>query len=55
MSVEVNRQVRLKARPDGIPQEEHFEVVESTVPETGEGQFLIRNHFLSAEPAMRRE
>jgi len=53
MAPEVNRQVRLKARPDGIPQAAHFEIVESAVPSIGAGQFLVRNRFLSVEPAMR--
>lgn len=48
-----NRQVRLIARPDGIPQAEHFDIVETAVPELAEGQFLVRNQFLSVEPAMR--
>ncbi len=49
----VNRQVRLKSRPTGIPQAEHFEIVEASVPELSDGQVLIRNIFLSVEPAMR--
>ena len=53
MTAEVNRRVRLKARPDGIPQATHFEIVESAVPAIGEGQFLVRNRFLSVDPAMR--
>jgi len=53
MSRGVNRQVRLKSRPSGIPQAEHFEIVEAPVPEPAEGQVLIRNLFLSVEPAMR--
>ena len=53
MAGEVNRQVRLKARPDGIPQATHFEIVESAVPAIGEGQVLVRNRFLSVDPAMR--
>lgn len=48
-----NRQVRLKARPQGIPQAEHFEIVEESVPEPGEGQVLVRNIYLSVDPAMR--
>ena len=53
MAVTLNRQVRLKARPTGIPQAEHFEIVETSVPELAERQFLVRNEFLSVEPAMR--
>jgi NADPH-dependent curcumin reductase CurA len=49
----VNRQVLLKARPNGIPQAEHFELREAAVPDVGERQFLIRNDYLSVEPAMR--
>ena len=53
MKEAVNRQVRLKARPSGIPQAEHFEIVEAAVPQPAAGQILIRNIFLSVEPAMR--
>jgi NADPH-dependent curcumin reductase CurA len=53
MRNEVNRQVLLKARPTGIPQAEHFELVQSAVPTPGEGQVLVRNLYLSVEPAMR--
>jgi hypothetical protein len=48
-----NHQVRLKSRPIGIPQADHFEIVEAAVPNVGDGQLLIRNEYLSVEPAMR--
>jgi NADPH-dependent curcumin reductase CurA len=48
-----SRQVRLKSRPSGIPQAEHFELVAAPVPELRDGQFLVRNAFLSVDPAMR--
>jgi NADPH-dependent curcumin reductase CurA len=48
-----SRQVRLKSRPSGIPQAEHFEIVAAPVPELRDGQFLVRNEFLSVDPAMR--
>ena len=50
---QTNRQVLLKARPDAIPGPEHFELTEAPVPSPGPGQFVIRNHFLSVDPAMR--
>jgi NADPH-dependent curcumin reductase CurA len=53
MSQLVNRQVRLKSRPSGIPQAEHFEIVEAPIPEPADGQVLVRNIYLSVEPAMR--
>jgi NADPH-dependent curcumin reductase CurA len=48
-----NRQVRLKSRPSGIPGEEHFEIVEAPVPALLDGQVLVRNIYLSVDPAMR--
>jgi len=53
MNRRVNRQVRLKSRPSGIPQAEHFEIVEAPVPDLSDGQVLVRNIYLSVEPAMR--
>ena len=38
MHERVNRQVRLKSRPSGIPQAEHFEIVEAPVPDPSDGQ-----------------
>jgi NADPH-dependent curcumin reductase CurA len=48
-----NHQILLKSRPSGIPQAEHFELVKTPVPEVGDGQVLVRNVYLSVEPAMR--
>jgi NADPH-dependent curcumin reductase len=53
MAPMINRQVRLKSRPNGIPQADNFELAETPVPELADRQFLIRNEFLSVEPAMR--
>ena len=53
MTPTTNTQVRLKSRPDGIPQPEHFEIVAAPIPPLRDGQFLVRNDFLSVEPAMR--
>jgi NADPH-dependent curcumin reductase CurA len=53
MTAATNRQVLLRTRPNGIPQAENFEIVEIAVPELADGQVLVRNQFLSVEPAMR--
>ncbi len=53
MHPRINRQVRLKTRPSGIPQAEHFEIVTVPVTDPAEGQVLVRNIYLSVEPAMR--
>lgn len=48
-----NRQIRVAIRPTGIPQAEHFTLVDGDRPAPGPGQVLVRNRFLSVEPAMR--
>ncbi len=48
-----NRQILLAARPSGEPQESNFRLVESPVPEPGEGEALVRTLFLSVDPYMR--
>jgi NADPH-dependent curcumin reductase CurA len=53
MKARVNRQVRLKSRPSGIPQAEHFEIVTAPAPEPAEGEVLVRSIYLSVDPAMR--
>lgn len=49
----MNRRVLLKSRPVGIPQKDHFEIVEAPVPAARDGEFVVRNAFLAVEPAMR--
>lgn len=53
MGENVNRQVRLKSRPVGIPEAEHFEIVSAPIPECGDNEILVRNIYLSVDPAMR--
>jgi len=49
----LNRQVILSSRPEGIPEASHFHIIESQVPDVADGQLLVRNLYLSVEPAMR--
>ena len=49
----VSREVRLAGRPRGVPDEELFEIVESPIPEPGEGQLVVRNAYFSVDPYMR--
>jgi len=51
--IDINRQVWLRARPDGIPQADHFALREAPIPDIAEGEMLIRNRILSVDPAMR--
>ena len=53
MSVSVNRQFRLAARPVGMPKDSDFKLVESPMPAPGEGQALVKTLYLSVDPYMR--
>lgn len=48
-----NRRFLLRRRPDGTPVPDDFELVTEPTPVLAEGQFLIRNHYASLDPAMR--
>ena len=49
----INRQVRLAARPSGLPQASDWELTTGTVPAPGPGQFVVALSHLSVDPAMR--
>lgn len=49
----ISREVHLIARPDGMPTEANFEVVEAPVPDLDADQILVRNQYMSVDPAMR--
>jgi NADPH-dependent curcumin reductase CurA len=53
MPVRENRQVRLVARPRGIPQPEHFSLATEPVAAPGDGEILLENRYLSVDPAQR--
>jgi len=53
MPENVNRQWVLKSRPDGMPSEADFELVESPIPSPGYGQVLIKSVWNSMDPYMR--
>lgn len=50
---EKNVQVLLARRPTGEVRESDFDVVQVEVPSIHQGQFLVRNHYLSLDPYMR--
>jgi len=50
---EKNLQWVLARRPVGAVQESDFRRVESDIPKIGDGQFLVRSHYLSLDPYMR--
>ena len=48
-----NHQVRLAARPVGLPKPSDWQLTEEAVPEPGEGEFLVQVQYISLDPAMR--
>jgi NADPH-dependent curcumin reductase CurA len=48
-----NRRVLLVRRPHGVPQAADFSLDEQPIPPIGDGQFLVRNIYLSVDPAQR--
>ena len=50
---DTNLQVTLKSRPQGWVRESDFAIVESPVPQPGDGEVLLRALYLSLDPYMR--
>lgn len=50
---ELNRQVLLTSRPSGIAQADNFAIRHAPVAQPDRDEILVRNHYLSVEPAMR--
>ena len=53
MTRKTNRRILLAARPEGAPRESDFELVETPVPEPGDGELVTRTIYLSLDPYMR--
>ncbi len=53
MSSDVNHQIRLAARPVGLPKRSDWQFTEMPVPELRDGEVLTRVLYLSLDPAMR--
>ena len=48
----MNRQVILEKRPEGAPTPDIFSFAEAPVPEPGENEYVVRNHFIAMDPAL---
>ena len=53
MTSQINRQYQLAQRPSGLPGRDTFSFVETPLGEPAEGQILVKNEYLSLDPAMR--
>ncbi len=50
---QINHQVRLAARPTGLPQASDWSITEEPVPTPGAGEFVVAISHISLDPAMR--
>ena len=48
-----SREVRLVSRPEGLPSDDCFEIVEVELPAPAAGEVTVRNRYLSVDPYMR--
>ena len=48
-----NKRFILKRRPDGMPVEGDFSLISEPIPELTDGAILVRNHYISLDPAIR--
>ncbi len=53
MSTVMSREIHLKSRPVGLPNRDNFQLVSVPVPEPADGQFVVRNTYMSVDPYMR--
>ncbi|GAA1231378.1 NADP-dependent oxidoreductase [Kitasatospora nipponensis] len=50
---QTQREIHLVSRPVGEARAQDFALVESAIPQPGEGQLLVRNTWMSVDPYMR--
>jgi len=53
MFLESTREVRLAARPTGMPDRSNFEIASTPVPPLKAGEVLVKNLWMSVDPYMR--
>lgn len=49
----MNKQVILKQRPSGLPDESTWETTQGDIPSPKEGEVVVKQHYISLDPAMR--
>src|SRR6516162_10573380 len=53
MAIEMNKQLLLASRPEGMPKPDNFRVAEAPIPALKEGEALLRILYLSLDPYLR--
>lgn len=49
----INRRIVLAQRPQGLPDENTLKLIETEIPQPGQGEMLLRTTYLSLDPYMR--
>lgn len=49
----MNKQLLLAKRPAGLPEADTWNLVETEIPEIGEGELVVKQEYISLDPAMR--
>lgn len=49
----MNKIFKLAERPQGMPQRSDFAYEETVIPQAGEGELVVKIHYISLDPAMR--
>ncbi len=49
----MNKQILLRKRPMGMPEQDTWELVETEIPQPKNGEVLVQTHYISLDPAMR--
>lgn len=49
----ISREIHLVSRPDGMPTPDNFQLVESRLDDPAPGEFVVKNLYMSVDPAMR--
>jgi NADPH-dependent curcumin reductase CurA len=50
MEQRIGQEIQLIRYPQGLPDENIFEIVNVDIPEPKEGEFLVRNIWMSVDP-----
>src|SRR6185369_16255248 len=48
-----NKEIRFASRPAGMPAAENFQLVETDLPQIGDGEVLVRTLYISVDPYLR--
>ena len=48
-----NKEIRLASRPVGTPSLDNFQIIDTDIPQTKDGDVLVRSLYISVDPYLR--